>query len=111
MASQPRRSFLKIGTTAIAAGVLQTQLLFKAKAAASERVRVGIMGAGGRALSLIESFSANPSVEVVAIADLDHPAGPRHLRTEQLFYLVAEPVGANERVLRQLRQPCQVGFN
>ena len=37
----------------------------------AERVRVGIMGAGGRAMSLIKSFSANPSVEVVAIADLD----------------------------------------
>lgn len=71
MRSQPRRSFLKAGTTAVAAGMIQTQLLVKAKAAASERVRVGIMGAGGRALSLIESFSANPSVDVVAIADLD----------------------------------------
>ena len=49
-----------------------------AKAAASERVRVGIVGAGGRAMSLIDSFSANKSVEVVGIADLDAnrlPAG------------------------------------
>jgi predicted dehydrogenase len=42
-----------------------------AKGAASERLRVGIMGAQGRAASLIDSFAANPDIEVVAIADLD----------------------------------------
>ncbi len=40
-----------------------------AKASASERVRVGVMGAGGRALSLIRSFAANKNVDIVAIAD------------------------------------------
>jgi predicted dehydrogenase len=42
-----------------------------AKAASSERVRVGVVGGGGRALSLNRTFSANPNVEVVGIADLD----------------------------------------
>jgi len=34
-------------------------------------VRVGVVGGGGRALSLNRTFSANPNVEVVTIADLD----------------------------------------
>jgi predicted dehydrogenase len=37
------------------------------------------MGAGGRALSLINSFSSNKSVEVVAIADIDPVRLPRGL--------------------------------
>jgi len=37
------------------------------------------MGAGGRALSLINSFSSNKSVEVVAIADIDPTRLPRGL--------------------------------
>lgn len=43
----------------------------QAKAAASERVRVGMVGAGGRALSLCSTFASNPNVEIVAVADLD----------------------------------------
>lgn len=46
-----------------------------AKAAAGERVRVGCVGAGGRAGFLVRAFSANPEVDVVALADLD----PRRL--------------------------------
>ncbi len=38
---------------------------------ASKRLRVGMIGAGERIMSLTESFSANPAAEVVAIADLD----------------------------------------
>ena len=52
-----------------AAAVLSGQQF--AKAAPSERVRVGVVGGGGRALSLNRTFSANPNVEVVTIADLD----------------------------------------
>ncbi|MDA0658021.1 MAG: Gfo/Idh/MocA family oxidoreductase [Planctomycetota bacterium] len=48
-----------------------------ARAAASERVRVGIVGAGGRALSLIQSFAANPEIEVVAISDVDANCLPK----------------------------------
>jgi predicted dehydrogenase len=42
-----------------------------AKANAMERIRIGIIGAGGRATSLIGSFSRNRLAEVVAIADPD----------------------------------------
>ncbi|MCA9178565.1 MAG: Gfo/Idh/MocA family oxidoreductase [Planctomycetales bacterium] len=47
------------------------------RAAPSERVRVGVVGAGGRALSLNRTFADHPEVEIVCIADLD----PRRLPT------------------------------
>lgn len=74
MTRPTRRVFLQSAV----AGVTLSQFGRTSRAAPSERVRVGIMGAGGRAMSLIKSFSANRSVEVVAIADLDAnrlPAG------------------------------------
>ena len=60
-----RRTFLM---SAAAASLLAPRF---GLAAASERVRVGVMGAGGRALSLNRTFADNPSVEVVTIADID----------------------------------------
>ncbi len=78
MPAKSRREFLKNGSVAVAASAVVSQFGRTAKAAASERVRVGIMGAGGRAMSLIASFAANKSVEVVAIAEVDAsrlPAG------------------------------------
>ena len=83
-----RRTFL-MGATA--AGLLATR---SGKAAASERVRVGVMGAGGRALSLNRTFSDNPNVEVVAIADVDS----RHL-----------PKAVNEVKSRQGSTPKTTG--
>ena len=65
-----RRQFLKSSTTsAAAATVLAGHQV--AKAAASERVRVGVVGGGGRAFSLNCTFASNPNAEIVAIADLD----------------------------------------
>ncbi len=78
MQTQHRREFVKTGSMIAVGSAIASQLGQTAKAAASERVRVGIVGAGGRAMSLIQSFSANKNVEVVAIADLDAnrlPAG------------------------------------
>ncbi len=43
--------------------------------------RVGIIGASGRALSLIDSFAANQAVDVVTIADLDPAKLPAGLET------------------------------
>jgi predicted dehydrogenase len=65
MPALDRRGFLQ--STAVLAAISHGV----AKAASSERVRVGCIGAGGRALGLITSFSANPNCEVVALADLD----------------------------------------
>ena len=62
----PRRTFLQTSAAALVASAVPV-----AKAAASERIRVGCIGAGGRALSLVTSFSSNPNCEVVTLADLD----------------------------------------
>ena len=72
-----RRGFLKhsaLGLTAATAATLLGEIR-AAKAAASERVRIGCVGTGGRAGFLVGAFSANPQVEIVALADLD----PRRL--------------------------------
>lgn len=68
MPSMGRRKFLQ---STAAASALAASAVPVAKAAASERIRVGCIGAGGRALSLISTFSANPNCEIVALADLD----------------------------------------
>lgn len=41
------------------------------KKPASERIRVGCIGGGGRAASLVQSFSKSAQAEIVVIADLD----------------------------------------
>ena len=66
-----RREFLASSALGIAstAGALAADT--PGKAVASERIRVGCIGAGGRALSLVNSFSRNKNCEVVALADLD----------------------------------------
>lgn len=70
MADPSRRGFLQTSTgVMVTAGV--APLAWADKAPPSERVRVGIMGAGGRAYSLINTFARNPNVEIVAIADID----------------------------------------
>jgi len=71
MADLDRRDFLK---TSSAAGLTAAAALASgqvAKAAASERVRVGVIGAGGRALSLNRHFASNPNAQIEVIADLD----------------------------------------
>ena len=69
--SSERRRFLKNTVAALATSHIVAGTAMMAKAVASERVRVGVMGAGGRALSLIQTFASNPEVDIVAIADVD----------------------------------------
>ena len=74
-----RRRFLKgsaLSVSAVAATATFAEDQVK-KAEASERVRGGVVGAGGRALSLNRSFAANKFVDVVVIADLDPSRLPR----------------------------------
>ena len=71
-----RREFIS-ASTVLATSIAAMSDSPVVKAAASERVRVGVVGAGGRAYSLNASFSANPNVEIVAIADLDPGKLPR----------------------------------
>lgn len=67
MTAATRRSFLSTSSAAVTLTAAQAA----SGVPASERVRVGVIGAGGRALSLIKSFAANHSADVVTIADVD----------------------------------------
>jgi predicted dehydrogenase len=82
-----RRSFLTSSAGVLAVGGM-------ARAAASERVQVGIMGTGGRALQLVRTFAENKFVDVVALADIDS----RRL-----------PQGVAEVQKRQNRKPWTTG--
>jgi predicted dehydrogenase len=74
-----RRGFLKSSAagTAAAAGVVALEQV--AKASSSERVRVGMMGAAGRAAKLNRLFAANKYAEIVAIAEIDSARLPSTL--------------------------------
>jgi len=76
-----RRDFLK-GSAALAATTTGMRAAERAaKAPASERLRAGVMGAGGRAHSLMTLFARNSEVDVVAIADVDSRRIPRAVET------------------------------
>ena len=73
-----RRAFLRTSTAAGIGAALQTRSAAATeKAPASERLQVGVMGAGGRAGRLLQTFSANPFADVVAIADVDRRRIPK----------------------------------
>lgn len=63
-----RRSFLQTTTAATAALAIKPAI---AKDSPNERLQVGVIGAGGRALGLNKIFAENPQADVVAIADID----------------------------------------
>jgi predicted dehydrogenase len=66
-----RRDFLISSSAAGAAAAATLAMGPVAKASPNERLQVGVIGAGGRALELNRLFAANPNSEVVAIADID----------------------------------------
>ena len=68
-----RRNFIYQSAAAASAALLAPV----AKAAASERVRVGCIGASGRARSLNLICARNPQIDLVAIADVDLRNLPR----------------------------------
>lgn len=73
-----RRAFLQTSTAVGIGAALYPQAISAAeKAPASERLQVGVMGAGGRAGRLLQTFSANPNADVVAIADVDSRRIPK----------------------------------
>jgi predicted dehydrogenase len=83
MAEPSRRNFVQRSSAATLGSLVSAQSTQAAPVQPSDRVRVGIIGAGGRALSLINSFSSNASVDVVAIADLDANRLPKGLATAE----------------------------
>lgn len=66
-----RREFLASSALSVAGAAVALAAEPAGKAVASERIRVGCVGTGGRALSLVNTFSSNKQCEVVALADLD----------------------------------------
>lgn len=66
-----RRHFLHSSASGLSTAALALSSGSVAKAAPSERIRVGCIGSAGRAMSLITSFANNPECEIVAIADID----------------------------------------
>ncbi|MBS0206754.1 MAG: Gfo/Idh/MocA family oxidoreductase [Planctomycetes bacterium] len=65
-----RREFLASSAITVASATLLAADS-PGKIVASERIRVGCVGTGGRAFSLVNSFSRNKNCEVVALADID----------------------------------------
>jgi len=95
-----RRQFLQ-KSTALAATAAATSVLSDsqvAKASASERIRVGVMGAGGRAYSLNRTFAANKNAEIVAIADIDPSRVPKTVAE------VTKLQGKEPKVLKDFRK-------
>lgn len=66
---QPRREFLR--TTALAAASFPIAVPGLAKAPPSERVRVALIGAGGRGRGLVNAFASEPDVEITHVCDAD----------------------------------------
>jgi predicted dehydrogenase len=85
-----RRTFLKntvLGTGALSAAFSLSRSLSRGQAAPSERIRAGFVGVAGRAGALLKQFSAQPEVEVVALAEIDPrrvPAAMKMLESRKL---------------------------
>jgi predicted dehydrogenase len=75
-----RRTFLQASSVAAVSAATHAAAR-GADAPASERVRVGFVGVGGRASALLSMFSARPDVEVVALAEVDSRRLPKALET------------------------------
>lgn len=92
-----RRQFIK--TTALAGTAIGPYLAPAGQAAASESVRLGFIGCGGRARQLMPMFQSHPAVEVPVVCDVIEP------RMDQAVELLGQ--GPNpqkpERVLEYRR--------
>ena len=69
MAKTSRRDFL--GTSALMAGGVLLSQATPAKAAANERVAIGVIGCGGRTRGLAPAFAGLGETEVVSVCDPD----------------------------------------
>ena len=98
MSTHSRRQFIARSATVAAFPYVLTQRGLAAKKPASERIRVGVVGAAGRAGSLNSIFARNPNAEVVSIAEID----PR--RTAQTLQRVTEIQGHKPGVTTDFRK-------
>jgi predicted dehydrogenase len=72
--NRTRREFLKDSAVASAAAAAWGGLAPARVLGANDRVRVGVLGAGGRARGLMRNFLNVPGVEIVAVCDVYQPA-------------------------------------
>lgn len=74
MQRRSRRTFLQAGSVAAASSLMNSPLIRAAKAASSDRIRVGIIGAtnkGDYGHGVDVAFTKLPNVDIVALADAD----------------------------------------
>ena len=74
MDNSSRRDLLKVaGLASLGAGLARSQSAAKSvadmKFAPREKVRIGVIGTGGRGNSLVDNFSAVPGVQITALCD------------------------------------------
>ena len=70
MGEMDRREFLKSSGAAAAATALATPAIAKGVRGANERIRVGLLGLGGRMTALVRALcEMKNDVEIVAICD------------------------------------------
>jgi hypothetical protein len=70
MKDMNRRTFMKT-TAAVSLGALASQIGAKAYAAGDDKIRIGVIGCGGRGTDAVRNcIEASDSVELVAMADL-----------------------------------------
>ena len=98
MSTHSRRQFIARSAAVAAFPYVLTHRGLAAKRPASERIRVGMVGAAGRAGSLNSIFARNPNAEVVSIAEID----PR--RTAQTLQRVTEIQGHKPGVTTDFRK-------
>jgi len=92
MACVNRREFL-----GVAAGMIVVTGA-EGRAAASERVRVAVIGTHGRGTDHAQMFASNPGAEVVAVCDVDEATFERPIR------IVQEQTGKAPRVEKDFRR-------
>lgn len=75
MADTNRRDFLKTSATAAGASLLAVPAIARSAQSANDRVRIGLVGLGGRMQSHVAALAdmADENVEIVAVCDCDEP--------------------------------------
>ena len=68
-----RRRFLEVAGGAAAGALLGPRLARAAALGANDRIRVGVIGTGGRARCLMRLLKALPGCEMVAVCDVYEP--------------------------------------
>ena len=84
MSNIDRREFMRnsgSGLVALSASAVALAEAQAPKAVASERLRVGCIGVGGRAAALLRGFASLPECDVVSICDVDTRKLPAALET------------------------------